>query len=182
MKPTLRNRATRAWMTPGQPNLQFLGMAEFCIFLEQWFHYHVKPSNYYKAIEIGSHTGEGLAMIASTHLFNKIHVIEPFSGDEEFNKLYDWDWSEVRREWQTNTRLFKDFIQLHKGYSYEKVSTIVSSNSLGMYLLIPATSLFPSSLVFCMLSINMPNNRWIPTIEATIIILRHRRRSPPLYI
>ena len=121
MKPTLRNRASRVWMTPGQPNLQFLGMAEFCIFLEQWFHYNVKPSNHYKAIEIGSHTGEGLAMIASTHLFDKIHVIEPFSGDEEFNKLYDWDWGDVRREWQTNTRLFKDFIQLHRGFSHEKV-------------------------------------------------------------
>ena len=119
IRPTLRNRASRKWMTHGQANQQFLGMANFCQFLNSWFTEQSIPKNNNIAIEIGSHMGEGLSMIAATHLFNVIHVIEPFAGEEEFNEMFGWSWEEVRQEWEWNTRHFKDIIKLYETFSYK---------------------------------------------------------------
>ena len=119
IRPTLRNRANRKWTTRGSANHQFLGMANFCQFLNTWFTEENSAKNNNIAIEIGSHMGEGLSMIAATQLFNVIHVIEPFAGEEEFNEMFGWSWEEVRQEWEWNTRHFKDIIKLHETFSYE---------------------------------------------------------------
>lgn len=125
MKPTLRKRASKDWKNHGQLNFQFLGMAEFCLYLERHFR---ENDTEHRLLEIGSHMGEGLAMMASTGIFSKIDVIEPFSGEEPFNKKYDWDWSEVRLEWQRNTKHFEDIIKLWRGYSYDLHQNFMSES------------------------------------------------------
>ena len=117
MKPTLRKRMTKKWTTHGSSNLQWLGMAELCLFLDAFWVEEGFVDR--RALEIGSHMGEGLSMLAASGVFNKIDVIEPFAGEEPFNKEFDWDWSEVRLEWQRNTKWFDDMITLHRGYSYD---------------------------------------------------------------
>ena len=123
IRPTLRNKFFKNWSGPGSANIQYLGMHELCLYL--WSHFAkdgpISPDNI--AIEIGSHMGEGLNILASTGFFNKIHVIEPFKGDEEFNEIFNWSWDEVRTEWETNTRHFKDIINLHESFSYMVVDS-----------------------------------------------------------
>ena len=117
MKPTLRKRMNKKWSTNGAPNLQWLGMAELCLFLDAFWAEEGFVDR--RALEIGSHMGEGLSMLAASGIFNKIDVIEPFAGEEPFNKEFDWDWSEIRLEWQRNTKWFDDIITLYRGYSYD---------------------------------------------------------------
>ena len=74
-----------------------------------------------KMIEIGSHMGESTMLFASTQLFSEVHALEPFDGDEEFNYLFDYEWDYIESEFRTNTRIHKDIITLHKGYSWELV-------------------------------------------------------------
>lgn len=134
MRPTLRNRASRTWMTHSQANQQFLGLADFCNFLDKWFCQYQKQTPPFTAVEIGSHMGEGLQMLAATHLFNKIHVIEPFKGEEAFNTDFKWTWEEVRQEWDLNTRHFKDIIQLHEAFSYEVVDKFFDNSINLVYI------------------------------------------------
>ena len=105
IRPTLRNKANKKWSGHGTANTQYLGMTHLCTWL--YFYFKMRPTNETMniAIEIGSHMGEGLQMLASTGLFNKIHVIEPFRGEEEFNEMFGWTWDEVRAESVSYTHL-----------------------------------------------------------------------------
>ncbi len=50
----------------------------------------------------------------------KIHSIEPFKGEEEFNKLFGYNWDLIKNEYLTNTRYW-DNILLWEDYSYNVV-------------------------------------------------------------
>lgn len=134
IRPTLRNKANKNWSGHGTANIQYLGMCDLCAWL--YFYFNSRPTNETLniAIEIGSHMGEGLQMLASTGLFNKIHVIEPFKGEEEFNEMFGWSWDEVRSEWELNTRHFKDIIKLHESYSYEIANNFIDGTINFIYI------------------------------------------------
>ena len=134
IRPTLRNKANKKWSGHGTANTQYLGMTHLCTWL--YFYFKMRPTNETMniAIEIGSHMGEGLQMLASTGLFNKIHVIEPFRGEEEFNEMFGWSWDEVRAEWELNTRHFKDIIKLHESYSYEIADNFIDGTIDFVYI------------------------------------------------
>ena len=59
-------------------------------------------------IEIGAYMGESTFIFASSRIFNKIHTIEPHSGNEEFNEMFGYDWDLVKKEFVTNLRFFKN--------------------------------------------------------------------------
>jgi hypothetical protein len=134
IRPTLRNKANKNWSGHGTANIQYLGMGCLCTWL--YFYFNKRPTNttMNTAIEIGSHMGEGLQMLASTGLFNKIHVIEPFEGEEEFNEMFGWSWDEVRAEWELNTRHFKDIIKLHESYSYKVADNFIDGTIDFVYI------------------------------------------------
>lgn len=70
-----------------------------------------------KILEIGSYKGETTMMFASLGIFEEIHCIDPFSGEEEANHILGEDWESVKEEFQNNTRYFNNIIH-HHNYSY----------------------------------------------------------------
>lgn len=74
-------------------------------------------SNNLKMLEIGSYKGESTSMFASSGLFKEIHCIEPFSGEEESNTIFNETWESVVNDFSINTRYFNNII-LHRDYSY----------------------------------------------------------------
>ena len=71
-----------------------------------------------KILEIGSYMGESALIFNSAITFDEIHCIEPFSGDEEANKELGVDWKDVKREFWTNVRHFRDKVHLHQNFTY----------------------------------------------------------------
>lgn len=122
MKPTLRFRTYDGWKTQDSPNLQYFGMVTLIYNLTLHFKTHG-----FKMLEIGSYMGESTSMFASTGLFDEIHVIDPHEGYEEFNDLFGWTWEDVKKEWEINTRHYRDIIHLWNEYSYD-IAPRVSDN------------------------------------------------------
>ena len=60
-------------------------------------------------------------MFAASNMFNKIHAIEPFKGEEEFNKLFGYNWEMIKKEYLLNTRHWdnRNIITLWEDYSYD---------------------------------------------------------------
>lgn len=73
-----------------------------------------------KMIEIGCHMGESTMMIASTDIFKTIYAIDPYKGEEKFNKIEGHSWEDIKKEFFINTRHF-DNIKLIEDYSYNVV-------------------------------------------------------------
>ena len=92
-----------------------MGMFQLLEYLES----NLKVDTNLKMIEIGSYMGESTMLFASINIFNEIHSIEPFEGNEEFNDLFGYDWEMVKNEYLTNTRYW-DNIRLWEDYSYDK--------------------------------------------------------------
>jgi hypothetical protein len=79
-----------------------------------------------KALEIGSYTGDTALMMHMFGLFDEIHCVEPFEGDEEFLKMSPMDnWWNVEAEFGLNTRNAP--VTLHKGYSYDILPNLFDS-------------------------------------------------------
>ena len=70
-----------------------------------------------KMLEIGSYKGESTLLFGSLGIFKEIHCIDPFSGHEEANGIFNDSWDNVYTEFSTNIRHF-DNIVLHRDYSY----------------------------------------------------------------
>ena len=116
-KPTQRFNAYREWFfDESAPNLFFFGFVNMLSQLRDY----LQPGS--KMIEIGSYMGESTMLFASTQLFSEINVIEPFEGDEEFNRLFNYDWDYIRKQYNYNTRYHSDIINLYEGYSYSHVN------------------------------------------------------------
>tara|TARA_R110000772_G_scaffold80153_5_gene171267 strand:+ start:1780 stop:2340 length:561 start_codon:yes stop_codon:yes gene_type:complete len=76
-----------------------------------------------KALEIGSYSGDTAALMGMFHLFDEIHCVEPFEGEEEFLERNPLDsWWQVEQEFSLNTRYYP--VTLHKGYSYDILPTL----------------------------------------------------------
>ena len=99
-------------------NRYFLGMTELLYDLYGTF---LNQSNL-KMLEIGSYKGESTFMFASLGIFTEIHCIDPFEGVEEANDIFTENWSNVKNEFDLNTRYFNN-INLHQGFSYNLVDT-----------------------------------------------------------
>lgn len=94
-------------------NDYYLGLSQLIIEVANT----LNKSGNLKMLEIGSYKGESTSMFASSGIFKEIHCIEPFSGNEEANLIFNEDWKTVISEFNTNTRYFNNII-LHKDYSY----------------------------------------------------------------
>lgn len=70
-----------------------------------------------KMLEIGSYNGESTSMFASCGIFKEIHCIEPFSGNEQANEIFERNWDDVVDDFYNNIKHFDNII-LHKDYSY----------------------------------------------------------------
>jgi len=110
---THRFNGNKEWYSTSKGNIFFFGLIHMLNDLRN------RLNENSKMIEIGSHMGESTMLFASTQLFSEIHAIEPFNGEEEFNKLFDYSWDYIQKEFQKNIRYHKDIINLHKGYSWE---------------------------------------------------------------
>lgn len=117
MKNTLRFNPPRSWFAGGNINPLFLGTVNLMGTVAGL----LQGRENLKMLEIGSFMGESTFIFAAMGSFKEIHCIEPFSGD--FSEYLDYasDWSEVKREFWTNTRHFKDKIHLYKDFSYNMV-------------------------------------------------------------
>ena len=108
----LRFNPPAEWSS-GKYNQHFYGLANLLLTLRSYLDLDSKL----KMCEIGSYKGESTMMFASSGLFDKIHCIDPLSGDEEFNSFINKNWDNVEDEFNTNTRFFNN-IKLHKDFSY----------------------------------------------------------------
>jgi predicted O-methyltransferase YrrM len=97
-------------------NYLYTGMLELLLTLKDSLGEDTSKS----MIEIGSYMGESTMMFASVGIFDTIHSIEPHNGSEEFNKLYEYSWEDVKKEYKINTRNFDNIIH-HQDYSYNVV-------------------------------------------------------------
>jgi hypothetical protein len=74
-------------------------------------------------IEIGSYMGESTAIFAMSGIFNSIHCIDPWEGEEESNNEGNRTWEAVRTEFETNTRQwrhgFHPKVWEYKNYSHK---------------------------------------------------------------
>ena len=110
---TLRFNPPSEWRG-GNFNFYFLGFCKMLEYLESKLDY--KNSNL-RMLEIGSYKGESTLLFASLGIFNEIHCVDPFSGYEEANDIFQDNWDNVKHEFKTNTRYF-DNIMLHQNFSY----------------------------------------------------------------
>lgn len=97
----------------GISNNYYLGLSQLIIEVANTLN---KNGNL-RMLEIGSYKGESTSMFASSGIFKEIHCIEPFSGDEEANLIFNEDWKTVISEFDINIRHFNN-ITLHTDYSY----------------------------------------------------------------
>lgn len=113
---TQRFKINPDWTTI-KTNHQFMGLINMLSFLSENLD---EEDNDKKMIEVGSYMGESTFLFACSNLFSHIDIIEPHSGDEEFNDILGYDWDFVKQEFETNTRFFDNIIH-HKDYSYNVV-------------------------------------------------------------
>jgi hypothetical protein len=60
--------------------------------------------NNFKMLEIGTYKGEGAFIFSCLGLFDEVHTIDPWEGDEPALTTFNETWSDVKREFWTNTR------------------------------------------------------------------------------
>lgn len=120
---TQRFNTNIEWRDYWPANHYMFGLFQLLEYLES----HIPFEHHTEMIEIGSYMGESTMMFASVNLFDKIHAIEPFEGEEDFNDLFDYDWEEVKNEYLLNTRYW-DNIQLWEDYSYNVVDEFKESS------------------------------------------------------
>tara|TARA_B100001250_G_scaffold405049_1_gene421899 strand:+ start:4448 stop:5044 length:597 start_codon:yes stop_codon:yes gene_type:complete len=101
-------------------NQYFLGFSQMLSFISLHFKVENTPRPR-TMIEIGSFMGESTQMFAASGIFDTIHTMDPFEGDEKFLIDYDLTWDQVKNEYKQNIRNFNN-IQLHERYSYDIVS------------------------------------------------------------
>ena len=114
---TQRFNTNIEWRNYWPPNHYMFGMFQMLEYLENY----LPHQEHTEMIEIGSYMGESTMMFATSNMFNKIHAIEPFKGEEEFNDLFGYDWETVKKEYLLNTRHWdnRDIITLWEDYSYD---------------------------------------------------------------
>ena len=118
MKNSLRFNPKPEWNNSPQGNRYFYGLLNILFDL-----YHIfKNKSNVKMLEIGSYKGESTFMFASSGLFNEIHCIDPYKGNEEANNVLNEDWETVKQDFRINTRHFNN-ITLHQDYSYNIADT-----------------------------------------------------------
>ena len=101
LKSTLRFNYPRKWNGGVKGNQYFLGFTDMLYELNKMI-----PNTNTRMIQIGSYMGESTMMFASSDIFKEVHCIEPFTGYEEFNEMYDYTWEFVENEFKINTRFF----------------------------------------------------------------------------
>ena len=98
-------------------NRYFLG---FTSLLHELFN-TFKDQRNLKMLEIGSYKGETTMMFSSLGIFQQIHCIDPFEGEEEANSILGESWDNVKAEFHNNTRYFDNIIH-YQDYSYNIVN------------------------------------------------------------
>ena len=81
---TQRFNTNPVWRNNWPSNHYMFGIFQLLEYLES----RINFTAHTEMIEVGSYMGESTMMFASVNLFDKIHAIEPFKGEEEFNKLF----------------------------------------------------------------------------------------------
>jgi|TARA_B100000780_G_scaffold277089_1_gene247026 hypothetical protein len=117
MKNTMRFNPPKDWFSGGNMNPLLVGMMNMIGTAAGIIQ---GTDGTIKVLEIGSFMGESTFMLGAMGCFDEIHCIEPFSGDiSEYKYLSPNDgWKGVKREFWTNTRLFKDKVHLYQDFSY----------------------------------------------------------------
>lgn len=116
MKNTLRFNPPESW---GHQNCNphFLGINQ----LAGHVAYLLEGKECKRMLEIGSYMGESTLIFCSYNTFEEVHCIDPFEGKEEANDMLNVDWKQVKKEFWTNTRHFKNKIKVYNDYSYNLV-------------------------------------------------------------
>lgn len=115
MKRSLRFRIPEDWGYHG--NNHYIGLN----FLGFQLHGILQGRENCKMLEIGTYKGEGAHIFASLGIFSEIHTIDPWEGEERALVDFNETWSDVKKEYWTNVRQFRDIIHHHKDYSYNMV-------------------------------------------------------------
>jgi|TARA_B100000780_G_scaffold110340_1_gene77195 predicted O-methyltransferase YrrM len=131
MKNTLRFNPPRSWYGGGLLNPYIVGLNLLTYDLAGMLQ---GRGFELKMLEIGSYCGESTMLLGASGIFDEIHCIEPFEGHEKANTLFDRDWSEVKREFWTNTRYFKDKVHLYQDYSYNIVDSFADESFDFIYI------------------------------------------------
>ena len=112
---SLRFRIPEDWEANG--NNHYIGLNFLGFTLHNLLQGVEKP----KMLEIGTYKGEAAHIFASLGVFSEIHTIDPWEGEERALIDFNETWSDVKKEYWTNTRQFRDIIHHHKEYSYNMV-------------------------------------------------------------
>ena len=112
---SLRFRIPENWEANG--NNHYIGLNFLGFTLHNLLQGVEKP----KMLEIGTYKGEAAHIFASLGVFSEIHTIDPWEGEERALIDFNETWSDVKKEYWTNTRQFRDIIHHHKDYSYNMV-------------------------------------------------------------
>ena len=115
---TQRFNTSLEWRGGWPVNHTLYGFIQLLEYLESNIEHKVPRES--KMIEIGSYMGESTMLFASTGIFQEIHAIEPFEGKEKFSDDFGYEWEQIGKEFEKNTRIFDDdeIINLHLDYSY----------------------------------------------------------------
>lgn len=112
---SLRFNPPPEWRGGGR-NLHFMGLCSLLTELASIYN----GKNKLRMLEIGSYKGESTFMFASLGIFEEIHCIDPYEGEEEANIILNDNWDNVKNEFKINTRHFNN-ITTHQDYSYNIV-------------------------------------------------------------
>jgi len=91
-KESLRFRIPEKWRYNG--NNHFLGLVGLGFEL----HSFLGNGNNFKMLEIGTYKGEGAFIFSCLGLFDEVHTIDPWEGDEPALTTFNETWSDVKRD------------------------------------------------------------------------------------
>jgi hypothetical protein len=108
-------------------NRYFFGLNNLILQISERFSFPYRENT--KMIEIGCYSGESTLLFASSMAFDHIYCIDPFDGFEMMNDISGKDWSEIKEEFDFNTKYFdgdgsqlgETKVELIQDYSYNVV-------------------------------------------------------------
>ena len=98
------------------------------------YEYQRKLPRRRRALEIGSYMGESARMMMASGIFDELHIIDPWIGDEEANTAFDETWDSVKHKCKQNISQFGDKIFIYEGFSHEVYGQFIDNSFDFVYI------------------------------------------------
>ena len=78
--------------------------------------------------------GESARMMMASGVFDELHIIDPWIGDEEANTAFDETWDSVKHKCKQNISQFDDKIFIYEGFSHEVYNQFIDNSFDFVYI------------------------------------------------